>query len=212
MKNEEKVRKWPFLGAAVLFIANVDLVLVPLVLKSSDLSFWSMYWIAMPIANLEIFGWFYFWKWFAWKWLPATEPVKETKELVKSIIELLREHGLLGTIIYKVRETFKWATSPDQKRSLEKWGHFLMLFLGFEPFFVGGRLLGVISCGAARWKAGLVSLCIGNAVHVYVSIKTWNLFFYLLDEYKGWFILLGIITLMFMARGYFWKKLKKNQA
>ncbi|MBI2064348.1 MAG: hypothetical protein HYT66_01395 [Candidatus Yanofskybacteria bacterium] len=211
MKKEEKVSPWPFWGAAVLFAANVDLILIPYVLKPRGLSFWTMYWVAMPIANLEIFGWFYFWRWFAWKWLPSTEPVKDTVELTKSVIELLNEYGLLGTIIYKIRKTFGWATNPGRKRSLEKWGHFWMLFLGAEPFFAGGRLLGVVSCGATRWKAGLISLCVGNTAHVYISIKTWDLIFYLWDKYKGWVILFGIIALLFMARGYIWKRLKKEQ-
>lgn len=209
MKKE--VSNWPFLGAALLFASNIDLILVPLVLNPSGLSFWIKYWIAMPIANLEILGWFYFWRWFAWKWLPKREKIEEAVEFVKSVIELLREHGLLKTITIKALWTFRWATNPNRLLFLKKWGHAWMLFLGAEPFFTGGRLLGVVSCGAARWKAGLISLCIGNAIHVYVSIKSWDLIFYLWDEYKGWLILFSFITLLFMARGYIWKKLKREQ-
>lgn len=207
------LKKWkdnlPFLGALLLFFANVDWFIIPFVLEPWGLSFWTTFWIAAPIANLEIIGWFYFWRWFAWEWLPKREKIEEAVEFVKSVIELLREHGVLKTITIKALYTFRWATNKERVQSLKKWGHFWMLFLGIEPFFSGGRLLGVISCAATRWKAGIISLCIGNAVHIYISIKTWKLTFYLWDEYKGWLIMLGVIFLLVMARGYVWKRLKR---
>lgn len=212
VEDKKEVSNWPFLGAAVLFVANVDLILVPFVLKPLGLSFWAMFWITMPIANLEILGWFYFWRWFGWEWLPQRERVKETIEFTKGVIEELQEVGLLETIKNRAIRTFRWANNPNRKNSLKKWGHAWMLFLGAEPFFTGGRLLAVISCGATRWKAGLVSLCIGNAFHVYISIKSWDLIFYLWDEYKGWLILFTIIAVLFAARGYIWKRLRREQS
>lgn len=206
MTKEKKLSFWPFWGAAVLFMANVDFIIIPYILIPIGISFWAMYLIAILVANFEIFGWFYFWKWFTWKWLPHTEPVKDTVALTKNIINMLQDYGLLGTVVYKIRETFRWATSPQFKRSLERWGHFWMFFLGVEPFLTGGRMLGVISCGVARWKTGLISLCIGNAIHVYISIRTWDLIFYLWDRYKEWFILFGIVVILFLVGRYFWKK------
>lgn len=172
------------MGAIALFVANVDLLIIPYILQPMNLSFWTMFWVSMLIANLEILGWFYFWRWFAWKWLPKREKIEEAVEFVKSVIELLKEHGLLKTIIIKALWTFRWATNPNRLLSLKKLGHFWMFFLGAEPFFTGGRLLGVVLCAATRWKAGLISLCIGNAIHVYISIRTWNLIFFLWDEYR----------------------------
>lgn len=199
---------WPFLGAVLLIVASVDWIVIPLILESLKLYFWITFCIVVLLANMEIVGWFYFWRWFAWEWLPKREKIEEAVEFVKSVIELLREHGLLKTITIKALWTFRWATNMDRIPSLKKWGHFWMLFLGAEPFFTGGRLLGVISCSAMRWKAGLISLCIGNIAHVYISIKAWKLTFYLWDNYKGLFTVLMVIVVLFFAGRSIWKKLK----
>ena len=115
---------WPFLGAILIYCANVNYIIIPLILEPLHLSFWKIFWIATPIANLEIIGGFYFWRWFTWTWLPKTETVKDTIELTKSVVDLLREYGILGTIIYKMRETFKWATNPNGKsiKFIKRWG------------------------------------------------------------------------------------------
>lgn len=211
MKKEEKLSKWPFLWGFLLYTAgNVDYVIIPFILEPLKLSFWQTFLIATPLANAEVIGGFYFWSWFTWKWLPTTESVKETVELTKSIITLLREYGLLGTIMYKVRETFKWAINSRFSRFVKAWGHLGMFGLGAESFVSGGRLVGTIICASTKWKNGLYSLVIGNTIHVAISVGMWKLFFYLWDEYKGWLILFGIITLLFMARGYVWKRLKKE--
>ena len=78
-------------------MANVDFIIIPYILIPIGISFWAMYLIAILVANFEIFGWFYFWKWFTWKWLPHTEPVKDTVALTKNIINMLQDYGLLGS-------------------------------------------------------------------------------------------------------------------
>ena len=83
-----------------------------------------------------------------------------------------------------------------------------MFGLGAESLISGGRLIGTILCASTKRKNWLYSLIIGNTIHVAISVGTWKLFFYLWDEYKGWLILFTIISLLFMARGYVWKKLK----
>ena len=190
--------------------ASVDFVIIPFVVEPLGLSLWTAFWTTTLLANLEIVGWFYFWRWFAWEWLPKREKIEEAVEFVKSVIELLREHGLLKTIIIKALWTFRWATDPNHIRSLKKWGHFWMLFLGVEPFFTGGRLLGVISCAATRWKTGLISLCIGNAVHVYISIKTWKFTFYIWEQYKSQFVLAFLVSILVLIVRLIWKKLRQE--
>lgn len=190
----------------------MDWVIIPFVLQPLKLSFWTTFWMAAALANLEIIGWYYFWRWFAWEWLPKREKIEEAVEFVKSVIELLREFGLLKTITIKALRTFRWATNPNRLRSLKKWGHAWMLFLGVEPFIGGGRLLGVVSCAATRWRVGLVSLCIGNTIHVYISIKTWKLTFYLWDQYKWQFISLLIAGALFWAGKLIYKNLKVKEA
>ena len=208
MKKE--VSKRPFVGAVLLYGANVDYLIIPFVLEPLKLSFWTMFFVAAALANLEIVGGFYFWRWFAWTWLPTTNPIKGVIGLTKGIIALLKRYGLLGTIIYKVRETFGWATNPEGRfvRFRKRWGHSGMFVLGAESVISGGRLIGTILCASTKWKNGLYSLIIGNTIHVAISVGTWKLFFYLWDEHKRGLILFGVITLLFMARGYIWKKLK----
>lgn len=203
---------WPFLWAILLaFPGNVDLFIIPAILQPLDMSFGATFGLTVILANLEIIGWFYFWRWFTWVWLPKTEPIKDTVQLTKSVIDLLKEHGLLGTITYKIKETFKWATSDDRKQSLKKWGHLWTLFWGAEPFFAGGRLLGVISCAATRWRVGLISLCIGNTLHVYISIKTWRLTFYLWDQYEWQFISLFIVVALCWLGKLIYENLKVKE-
>jgi len=209
LKTEEKLSKWPFLFGLILYTAgSVDYVIIPFILEPLGLSFWKKFLIVAPIANMEMVAGFYFWKWFTWKWLPTTEPVKETVELTKSIISLLRKYGLLGMIIFKVRETFKWATGSKFSRFVNSWGHVGMFALGAESFVSGGRLVGTVLCASTKWKNGLYSLGVGNIVHVAISIWTWNLFFYLWNEYREWFVVVAVITILFMAWRYFRKSSK----
>lgn len=192
----------------MLTVASVDWVIIPAVLQPLNLSFWRTFWIAAIFANLELVGWYYFWRWFSWEWLPKIEKIEEAVEFVKSVIELLREYGLLKTITIKALYTFRWATNLERIKSLKKWGHFWMLFFGAEPFFTGGRLLGVASCAATRWKTGLLSLCVGNTVHVYIAIKTWKLTFYLWDQYKSQLIVLMVVVALFLLGKFIWRKTK----
>lgn len=211
--TEEKARgsPWPFLGALFLFAASIDWVVYPFIIEPMVESFWWRFIITSVLANAEVVGWFSFWTWFIWKWLPETDPVKDTVELTKSVIDLLREYGLLGTIVYKIKETFRWATNPSRRsmRFIKAGGHSASFFLGAEPFFTGGRLIAVIFCASTRWKNGLYSLCIGNTIHVFITIKTWNLTFYLWDEYRSIFIttlvLAGVIYVLWLK----WKPTKK---
>ena len=211
MKKE--VSKWPFVWAVLLYSANVDYLIIPFVLEPLKLSFWAMFFVAAALANLEIVGGFYFWRWFAWTWLPSTEPVKDTVAFTKSVIGELRKQGLLETIKNRALRTFRWATDPDSQfiRFIKRWEHIGMFCLGAESLISGGRLVGTVICASTKWKNGLYSLIIGNTIHVAISVGTWKLFFYLWDEHKGWLILFGVITLLFMARGYFRKKLKREQ-
>lgn len=214
-KENKKISKWPFIWGFLLYTAgNVDYIIIPLVLEPLGLSFWSMFWIANLVANLEIVGGFYFWSWFAWKWLPTTKPVKETVELTKDIISLLREYGLLGTIVYKVRETFEWATDSKGKFRvfIEAWGrHVGMFVLGAESIVSGGRLVGTILCASMKWKSGIVSLIMGNIIHVAISIGMWKLFFFSLGEYKGWLILITSIIISLVIGRFIWKKLRSDK-
>jgi len=210
LKTGERLSRWPFLFGLLLYtVGSVDYVIIPFILRPLGLSFSVTFLVAVIVANLEIIAGFHFWKWFTWKWLPTTEPVKETIELAKSIFYLLKKYGLLGTIVYKVRETYRWATGNSFSRFINSWGHLGMFALGAESFISGGRLVGTILCASTKWKNGLYSLGAGNIIHVAISVWTWNLFFYLWSEYKGWFTGVIIVTVLFVAWRHFRKSPKR---
>lgn len=210
--KKKKISRWPFFWSFLLYtVGNIDYVIIPLILKPLGLSFWAMFAIATPLANLEVVGGYYFWKWFAWKWLPTTEPVKETIELKKNIIDLLEEYGLLETIVYKVKEKFKWAISHRFSKWINAWGHAGMFILGAESFVSGGRFVGTVLCASTKKKNGLYSLMVGNTIHVAVSIWTWNLFFYLWDAYRIELIIGIIVAALFFGRRFIWRKLRGGQ-
>jgi len=201
---------WPFLGAAVLYTAgNPDYVIIPFVLEPLGLSFWTMFWVVAFIANLEIIGGYFFWRWFVWTWLPKTKPIKETIKMTKSIIDLLIEYGLLGTIEYKIRETFEWATNPNRNfvQFIKRWGHVGMFCLGAESFVSGGRSIGTIACASTKWPRGLYALIIGNFIHIATTIWTWKLFFYLWDKYKLPVIVVGVVFAILIGMNFIRKKL-----
>lgn len=210
--KEDKVGRWPFLWGVLLYIANVDYVVIPFVIGPLNMSFWTTFWMAVLLANLEIFCGFYFWSWFTWKWLPTTEPVKDTVELTKNIITLLKEYGLLGTIKYKISKTFEWATSNKFSKFIKTWGHVGMFVLGAESIVSGGRLVGTVLCASMKWKNGLYALMVGNTIHIVISVWTWGLFFDLWGEYKRLFIVIVIVMItLFMAGRYILKRMQINK-
>ena len=209
--DEKEVSKWPFLWAGLLYtVGNVDYFVIPVILEPLGISFWPTFWIAAIVANIEVIPGFLFWRWFIWKWLPTTKPIKDTVELTKSVVAMLKEYGLLETIKYKTLQTFKWATSPKGKFIgwAKRWEHFGMFILGAESIVSGGRLAGTIICASTKWKAGLYSLMAGNMIHVAISIGTWKLMFYLWGEYKAPMIIFGAV---FGTVLYIWKKFRKNK-
>lgn len=203
---------WPFLGAILLFIFNVDWV-VAFFLNSFNLSFWNKFLILAPLANLELVGWYLFWRWFFKSFIPERKNIKETINFTKEVAQELKMRGYVDRIVEHFEKTFEWAVNPNQYlfKVVKAWGHLGMLFLGVEPFVSGGRIVGVIFCATTGWKNGMVSLIIGNTAHVLITIGSWNLFFYLWDTYRTQLIIGTVVAILFFARGFIWRKLSGGQ-
>ena len=186
---EEKKRLWgniwPFFGAMLLFVCNVDWIVAPF-LNSYSLSFWNKFFILAPLANLELVGWYSFWRWFFVSFLPRRKKIKETINFTKEVAQELKTRGYVDRVAEHFENTFEWAVNPNQHlfKIVKAWGHLGMLFLGFEPFVAGGRVVGVIFCATTRWKNGLISLIIGNSIHVIITISSWDLLFYLWNAHR----------------------------
>lgn len=177
---------WPFLGALILAVANVDWVLIPFVFPLIFDTFWSTAWAAQIVANIEIFGWYKFWRWFFIKFLPKRRRVRETIDFTKELTQELKERGYVALIVLYFEKQFEWAVNPNQWafKALKAGSHFGMFFLGFEPFSPGGRFVGVVFCVTTGWARGLYSLCLGNIIHVFISIGSWELIFKMLNWVK----------------------------
>jgi hypothetical protein len=203
---------WPFLGAVFLFICNVDWVIAPALGSYMD-SFWAQYFTLVVLANLELFGWYYFWRWFFVSFLPERRKIRETIDFTKEVAQELQQKGYKERFVEHFERTFDSATNPENDffRKIKAWGHAGMIFLGFEPFITGGRLAGVILCSTAKWKTGLYSLMVGNSIHVFVTMGSWNLIFYVWERYKIIVIFLVFLSALFMSRGFVWKKIKQTQ-
>ena len=183
-------------------------------------SFWVEFFILIVLLNIELFGWYKFWRWFFTSFLPERKKIRKTIDFTKEITEEitkeleqekeLKEEGIFSRIVNFFEDQFEWAIHPDRwlVKVMKAGGHSLMLFLGAEPFVMGGRVAGVIFCATTGFKNGIYSLMIGNCFHVLISMGLWNLTFYIWTRYRGLFILSATILFLFMARGYIWKKLK----
>lgn len=204
---------WPFLGAVFLLtIGNGDWVVTPFVMWLVD-SFWAQFFILAVLLNIELVGWYRFWRWFFVSFLPERKKIRTTIDFTKGITTKLKRKGILDEIVGFFEDQFEWAAHPDRWliKTMKAGGHLLMLFFGAEPFITGGRMAGTIFCATTGFKTGLYSLMVGNCVHVLLSIGLWHLLFYAWEKYRAPLLLSAIISVLFMARGYIWKKLKKNQ-
>lgn len=166
---------WPFLGAVLLFFANVDWFVIPYLLSKSS-SILIVFLVATPLANIEIRLWYDFWQWFIKKWLPTVNRVKEGIDVAQEVKKELRKRGVLEIVIDRVHGTFDKATNPNSYlwKVAKGLRHSGMIILGAEPFLPLGRMVAVIFCVSTSWKNGLYSLYIGNTIHVFLSVLQWK--------------------------------------
>lgn len=200
------------MGAFLLAtVGSGDWVIMPLVLFLVN-SFWGQFLILAVLLNIELFAWYKFWRWFFISFLPERKKIRKTIEFTEEVAKELKRKGYAERVVDHFENNFEWAVHPDRwlSRTIKAVGHAGMFFLGWEPFVIGGRMVGVILCVTTNRKSGLYSLMAGNCIHVLIAMGSWHLVFYLWDEYKVWLILFGVITLLFAARGYVWKKLKRG--
>ena len=135
----------------------------------------------MPLGTAELFIQYYFFNWFRKKVVLKALKKKATKEgLVKEAVEIVQEvrqkpYGISTKIRDYCFRVYASATDPKNKtvKKIRRGGHGVMFLLGIEPY-TGGRLIGVINCGAIGWKKGLVSLSLGNAIRMTGIVAVWD--------------------------------------
>jgi len=194
----------------LLTAGNGDWVIIPLVMFLVK-SFWIRFFTLTVLLNIELVAWYRFWRWFFTTFIPERKKIRETIEFTKEVAKELKQKGYAERVVEHFEGTFEWAVHPDRWlfRTIKAGGHAGMFFLGWEPFMAGGRMAGVILCVTTNWKNGLYPLIAGNCVHVLIAMGSWNLIFFLWEKYKGLLVAVVIISALFIARGYIWKRLKK---
>lgn len=198
---------WPFIGAILLTIANGDWIITPLVMKAID-KFWVQFFILAGLLNLELILWYKFWHWFIKFFLTNRKKIRETidftREITKELKKELKDKEIIDRIIDYFEQNFEWAVHPDRwfikliKTGSKIFGHFLMFFLGIEPFIQGGRFTGIIICVSIGFRSGLYSLIIGNCGHILINMGMWNLTFYFWDNFKAPFIVVLSVFMVFV--------------
>lgn len=184
---------WQYLIPIALLICQVDLIIIP-TLQTNGFSFWETYFIAMPLSTVELLVQYYFFNWFRNEVVLKVLKKKASQDgLIKEGVELVRRvqsqpYGMSGHIRNYCFKVYASATDPNNKtiKRIKNGGYGVMLMLGIEPL-TGGRLLGVIQCGAIGWWAGLYPLIIGNALRMLGIVKIWV---YILSLWNNVFALL----------------------
>ncbi|MEX1064047.1 MAG: hypothetical protein WD898_01825 [Candidatus Paceibacterota bacterium] len=172
---------WQYLIPVLLIIFQIDLIIIP-VLRQAGLSFWKIYFIAMPMGTAELFIQYYFFSWFRKEVVLTVLKRKAAQEgLVKEGIELVQQvrqqnYGVSTRIKNYCFKIYASSTDPDNKtvKKIKRGGHGIMLLLGLEPWVYGGRLFGVVNCSAIGWRNGLYSLALGNAVRMTGIVAAWD--------------------------------------
>lgn len=174
---------WQYLIGILIFILNVDLVLVPLLKFKFGINGWSLFWIILILANMEMYGWYWFWGW--WKHGVFSnffakrlqdKRVQEVLELGKDIRHTLTLTGQWQKAKDFFFNVFAWATDDGNRflKRIKRGGYPVLFFMAVEPL-PGGRTVGVVFCGMINWRGGLLALMLGNAVHVgwVVGLVNW---------------------------------------
>lgn len=172
--------RWQYLIPPSWFFFHVDWVIIP-ALNRNGFSFWKTYLIAIVIGTIELFVQYYFFNWFREEVVLKTLKKKASEDgLIKEGVELVQQiriqpYGISNHIRNYCFKVYTSATNPENKtvKKIKKGGYGIMFVLGIEPL-TGGRLFGVIQCGAIGWRNGLYPLIVGNALRMLGIVKIWG--------------------------------------
>jgi hypothetical protein len=170
---------WQYAGAFLLFLLNVDLVLVPL-FRKAGIQGLLLFALASFLGTVGLICWFLFWSWFG-KLVIQSRQVQEGINLGREIEKELRKSGLRDRIMDFLFRTFAWATKKDNKifKLLKAGGYFLMFAAGTIPE-PGTRTASVIFCATSNSKRGLFFLALGDILHMAYIVGGWEFIFQLL--------------------------------
>lgn len=209
--NAGKIRwHWQYLIFSLTLIFSVDGSLIPL-FRGLGIQGWRLFWLILPIGEIEVIIWFFFWRWFLkdgareifYRQIEKDEDFQEGISLGVEIKEQLEESGLLDKALGSIYKIYSRIMAKVNKI---KKSHSFMLFLGWEPFVAGGRMAGVIFCASKNWRAGLCTLLFGNIFHIAYMIGLWTLILSFIDLKLLLFLITVVVILVIIKRKFKSKK------
>ncbi len=173
--------KWPFLAAAAVTLLNIDLVVVPLLLRGGVSGPW-LFFLASILSTIELTFWYWFWGWLI-RMVIRAKSIRESISFGKEIGGELKREGYIDRIKNFFVRKFYWAISRKNRiaRIVRAGGALSMVLIGAFPE-PGTRIIGIIFCRTARWKNGFYFLALGNILHLSYIIGGWNFIFSLFNN------------------------------
>ena len=175
------IKKWPVWLAAVVALLNVELVVVPIILKwflglsGLSLSMWTTLW---TISDMFFWGWFCCW---VMKEIKKSEAVREAveikketapevRELVQEVKQVVQGASLIPLVENWVRKHLIEPFSPQhsgRKTALLLVLKSLGYILGLPVLFLLGLApviwtAGLLFCCLTGWRLGFIALLLGN--------------------------------------------------
>lgn len=172
---------WQYTAAIILILLNVDFILVP-ILRKMEFSGLPLFAIASIFGTVELICWFQFWSWFR-KLIIQSGQIQEGINLGKEIKKELQKSGYLDHAIDYFVKTFSWATRKENGifKLIKAGGYLSMFVAGILPE-PGSRTTAVVFCATLGWKKGLLSLILGNILHMAYIVGGWEFIFRLLGS------------------------------
>src|SRR3989344_1182984 len=112
---------WQYLLAVFLLAMNIDWLVIPF-LRGNGIRGYLLFLLVWPLANLELIGWFYFWRWFGRiavpefvsKKIKESEDIQEGINLGKAIKEELKNLGYLDRLKNLLLKFYFKATDSEK--------------------------------------------------------------------------------------------------
>lgn len=174
---------WPLLvAAAITWPLNVSWAVMPSLL-AWGVKGWTLLAIVEIMASLELTYWWWFFGWLG-RSIQKLRPVKDVMDLGKEKIRDFKDDRYirwryLDPVKNHFLKQYDWLNDPDN--AAMKWlkwgGHGMIFFFGIEPFVPGLRIVGAFFCRLTNQKSGLITLLVGNFLHIVIMVSGWNWIF-----------------------------------
>jgi len=169
-------KNWPFLAATAVALLNIDLIVIPFLLKAGFAGL-RLFAIASVLSTAELIFWYWFWGWLI-KRVIRLKNIQESIEFGKEVGNELKREGYADRVKSFFVQKFHWAISRKNRiaRTVRTGGILSMVLIGAFPE-PGTRIVGIVFCRTAGWRTGFYFLAAGNILHLGYVIGGWSFIF-----------------------------------